>query len=70
MLLPSRTKKNVAAMCAVSLSVVLGNGRSTRVWTDSWAPVGPLRLYAPDLFAAVSRSGRQRTLQDALQNNR
>lgn len=68
-LLPSRTEKNVAAMCAISLSVVLGDGRSARMWTDSWAPVGPLRLYAPDLFAAVSRSGRQRTVQDALQNN-
>lgn len=68
--LPCKAERNVEAMCAVSLSVVLGDGGSARMWMDSWAPVGPLRLYVPDLFAAVSRTGKQRTVKEALHHNR
>ena len=38
--LPSRTEKPVAAMAAVSMSVVVGDGAAARLWTDDWAPVG------------------------------
>lgn len=33
--LPSCTEKCVAAMCATSLSVVVDDGASTRLWTDN-----------------------------------
>lgn len=56
-------------MCAVSLSVVLGDGGSAMMWMDSWAPVGPLCLYVPDLFVAISRIGKQFAVKDALEHN-
>lgn len=67
--LPSRSEKCVAAMCAASLSVVVGDGVSACIWTDNWPPVGPLKQFAPELFAATSRAGRKRLLRDALHNN-
>jgi hypothetical protein len=57
-------------MCEVSLSVVLGDGASAKFWTDSWAVVRPLRHYAPALFAAISRTGRGRTVKEALAQHR
>jgi hypothetical protein len=68
--LPTRTEKCVAAMCAASMSVIIGDDASTILWTDSWAPVGPLHQFAPTLYAAVSRAGRKRLLRDALLTNR
>lgn len=68
--LPARTEKCVAAMCVASMSVVVGDGASTVLWTDNWVPVGPLHKFAPALYAAVSRAGRKRTLRDALSDNR
>lgn len=56
--------------CAPRLSVIVGDGASTKLWTDSWAAVGPLHLFAPALFAATSWAGRNRVLRDALPNNR
>ena len=52
------------------MTVTVGDGASTRLWTDNWSSVGPLHLFAPALFAAISRSGRKRLLRDALHNNR
>jgi len=40
----SRSEKPVAAMCAASMSVLVGDGASARLWIDNWAPVGPLSL--------------------------
>lgn len=57
--LPSRTEKCVAAMCAASLSVVVGDSASTRLWSDNWAPVGPLYKFAPALYAATSSAGKK-----------
>jgi hypothetical protein len=65
----SRSEKPVAAMCAASMSVLVGDGASARLWIDNWAPVGPLSLFVPVLFAAVSRAGRKRCLHDALVDN-
>jgi len=65
-LLPSRSEKQVAAMSAVSMSVVLGDGSSAKLWTDCWAPVGPLCFFAPELFAAISRVGKRRMVKDGL----
>lgn len=68
--LPARSEKAVSAIAAVSMSVSIGDGGSCRVWTDDWAPVGPLYLFAPDLFAAISRTRKKRTLRDGLFQNR
>ncbi|XP_066333343.1 uncharacterized protein [Miscanthus floridulus] len=44
-------------MAAVSITVNIGDGASARLWTDSWASVGPLCHYAPNLaFFARSAS--------------
>jgi hypothetical protein len=66
--LPSRSERCVAAMCAASLSVVVGDGASTGLWTDNWASVGPLNHFAPVLFTATSRTGKKRLLRDVLHN--
>ena len=67
--LPSRTEPCVAAMCAASITVAVGDGASVRLWTDCWASVGPLHRFAPSLFAATSRTGRKRTLREAVLDN-
>ena len=58
--LPSRTEKAVAALASASMSVAVGDGASTRMWTDNWAPVGTLSCFAPTLFAVVSSVEGQR----------
>lgn len=68
--LPSRTERPVAAMAAISMSVVVGDGGSVRLWTDDWVPVGCLCHFAPDLFAAISARGKKRSLRDKLFQNR
>ena len=67
--LPSRPERCVAAMSATSMTVTVGDGASTTLWTDNWSSVGPLHLFAPALFAAISCSGLKRLLCDTLQNN-
>lgn len=57
-------------MLAASLSVQVGDGASTKLWTDNWAPVGPLCCFGPAVFAATLCSGRRRSLRDALLDNR
>lgn len=64
--LPSKPERAVRDMFAASLSVIVGDGVSTRLWTDNWSPVGPLCWFAPSLFAATSRAGRRHVLRDAL----
>lgn len=48
----------------------MGDSASIRLWTDVWAPVGRLATFAPALYAATSRAGKSRSLQDALAGNR
>lgn len=57
-------------MCDASMSVIIGDGASPKLWTNNWSAVGPLSLYAPWLFNAVLRAGKKRTVQDALADNR
>jgi hypothetical protein len=57
-------------MAAVSMTAVLGDGTNTLLWTDSWATVGPLCRFTPDLFAAVSRAGKRRSVKDGFMLNR
>jgi hypothetical protein len=68
-LLPSKKEKVVVAMAAVSMTVSLGDGNSSRLWTDYWASVGPLCHFAPDLFAAITRMGKKRSIGDDLLQN-
>jgi hypothetical protein len=67
--LPHRKEKCVAAMCAASMSVIVGDGASARLWTDNWLPVGPLCAHAPALYKAISRAGKKRSVCDALVHN-
>jgi hypothetical protein len=67
--LPSRTEKPVAAMAAASMSVVGGDGCSARLWTDDWSPVGRLCAFGPDLYGALSKRGRKRTIREGLFQN-
>jgi len=52
------------------MSVQVGDGATTKLWTDSWASVGPLCRFAPELFAALSRAGKTISLKDGLHLNR
>jgi hypothetical protein len=64
--LPERKEKVVASMAAASMSIVPGDGASTRLWTDNWAAVGPLCTFAPQLFAALSAAGKKQMLKEGL----
>ena len=68
--LPFRSEKSVAAMAAVSMTLNIGDGASARLWTDSWASVGALCHYAPNLSADISRAGKKRSLKDGIFQNR
>lgn len=68
--LSSKPERDVTAMAIVSMLVMVGDGGSALLWIDSWAPVGRLCLYTPDLYAAVSRADKRRTLKEALFQNR
>lgn len=63
-------EKPAAAMCAVSMSTVLGDGTTALLLIDSWASFGPLCKVTPALYAAISRSGKKRTMKDGLSQNR
>lgn len=52
------------------MTATLGDGCSTLLWTDSWAPVGPLCKVIPELYAVMSRSGKKRTVKDGVFQNR
>ena len=68
--LPAKADKHVQAMSAASISVVVGDGLSTKLWTDNWTTVGPLCHFAPALYAAASRHCKRLSVKDGLLNNR
>jgi len=43
---------------------------SSKLWTHNWSQVGPLCRFAPNLFAAISRAARKRSVKDGLFQNR
>jgi hypothetical protein len=57
-------------MAAVSMVVRLGDGGTGTFWSDSWLPDGPLCRQVPLLFRAISRTGRKRSIKEALMQNR
>jgi len=49
----------------------VGNGASTKFWTDGWLNGCSIKLLAPCLFACVpKRRASKRTIQEALTKNR
>jgi hypothetical protein len=56
-------------MSAASISVAVGDGASTKLWTVCWLSVGALCNYAPTLYAAASRVCKRLSVRDGLQNS-
>jgi hypothetical protein len=57
-------------MFSASVTVEVGDGATARFWTDAWLPDGAIRSFAPNLYAAVGKRSRRRTVKDALCNRR
>ena len=53
-------------MFSSSVTVEIGDGASTRFWTDAWLPAGAIPTFAPNLFKAVGRRRLGRSVKDAL----
>jgi len=64
--LPAKPEVAVSSMFRAATSVVLGDGRLVRFWTDVWLPAGALCHVAPALFESVARPRRSRSVQEAL----
>jgi hypothetical protein len=50
--------------------VVVGDGASTKFWTDRWLPAGAIPSFTPNLFRAVGRRRLGRSVRDALADRR
>jgi hypothetical protein len=68
--LPSALERKSASMFACSVSVEVGDGASTRFWTDAWLPAGAIPTFAPNLFKAVGRRRLGRSVKDAVTERR
>ena len=68
--LSARAEKNVVAMTDASMTVIIGDGASAKLWMDNWSNVGSLCSFAPQLFAAISPRGKKMSLNDGLFQNR
>jgi hypothetical protein len=55
-------------MFQASVSVVVGDGRSAKFYTDSWLPNGPICRFVPHLFNAVAKRKRDKSVWEALTN--
>jgi hypothetical protein len=61
--LPRRPERAAHAMFQASVSMVVGDGRSAKFWTDSWLPDGPICRFAPHLFNAVAKRKRDKSVR-------
>jgi len=61
-------RQRPSAMFESSITVALGDGLTARFLTDSWLLEGPIKKFAPHLFAAVSRRRRGKSVLDAITN--
>jgi hypothetical protein len=66
--LPSQPERAVDRMFQASVLVHLGDGTTARFWTDAWLPDGAICNFAPNLFRAVGKRRRSRSVRDALNN--
>lgn len=65
-----KLREKVQAMFRISVSTILGDGRSTLFWTDRWIGGQAIQNIAPALMQFVHRCGWQKhTVHDALQQN-
>jgi hypothetical protein len=64
--LPSAPERKVSSMFKCSVTVEVGDGASTRFWTDSWLPGDPIPTFAPNLFRAIGCRRLGRSVLDAL----
>jgi hypothetical protein len=55
-------------MFVTSVTVRLGDGASTKFWTDAWLPDGRIASFAPSFFQAIPKRRRHRTVLEALTN--
>jgi hypothetical protein len=55
-------------MLSSSVYVEVGDGASTKFWTDVWLPDGVISNTAPNLFKVVGRRRLGRTVKDVLSN--
>jgi len=61
-------QSNVCFMFESSITVALGDGLTARFWTDSWLLEGPIKKFAPPLFAAASRRRHGKSVREAITN--
>jgi hypothetical protein len=62
---------NVKALFSVSVTSLVGDGRSTYFWTDQWLHGQNIEDIAPTLFASVPKSiASKRTVHEALADHR
>jgi hypothetical protein len=56
-------------MFSASVTVQVGDGTTTRFWTNSWLPDDTICAFAPNLFRAVGCHRCNRTIRDAMLNH-
>lgn len=69
-MLSSAPERKIAAMFSSSVTVEVGDGASTRFWTDAWLPDGAIPSFAPNLFKAVGRRRLGCSVADAMPGRR
>ncbi|WVZ74309.1 hypothetical protein U9M48_022508 [Paspalum notatum var. saurae] len=63
--------KKANALFAAAVDTIVGDGRSTKFWTDRWIQGKTLAELAPNLFGAIPKKAVQRrTVSQALDNRR
>ncbi|WVZ93635.1 hypothetical protein U9M48_039600 [Paspalum notatum var. saurae] len=63
--------KKASALFAAAVDTIVGNGRSTKFWTDRWVQGKTLAELAPNLFNTIpKKTVQRRTVSQALDNRR
>jgi hypothetical protein len=55
-------------MLQASITVTIGDGHSTKFWTDPWLPDRPIYRFALHLFNAIPKRHRGKSVRDAIMN--
>ena len=67
---PVQAQPQVHSFFEMAVQTVIGNGKNTRFWTDSWLLGQSLKQFLPHLFSAIPARARKRTVYDALTGGR
>ncbi|WVZ63074.1 hypothetical protein U9M48_012739 [Paspalum notatum var. saurae] len=63
--------KKASALFTAAVDTIVGNGRSTKFWTDRWVQGKTLAELAPNLFNTIpKKTVQRRTVSQALDNRR